>query len=173
MKNLCIISYSATSIPLRVHAVANFRQFSDLFLDFCCCPTSSYHDSRPSEHLSSAESIILSLSLSMSSLATVAGNAVVLQLLYKNAVFVKQSLYEQFPTVFQPLHQWRTFWLGLSWIHFKIFIRSWIQPRVQNILFDIRLVSWVHTTAATAFNVCCVSVDLFFPFDFLLSITIF
>ena len=41
------------------------------------------------------------------------------------------------------------------------------EKKAPVILFDIRLVVWVHTTAVTAFNVCCVSIDRSLAIQFL------
>ena len=36
-----------------------------------------------------------------------------------------------------------------------IFIRFLIHPVVPSVLSDLTLVLWIHTTAATTFNICC------------------
>ena len=104
----------------------------------------------PDEQLSSAASIVLSLWFSLSGLAAVIGNAVVLWLLYKNEYLRLVGL------VIDP-----------AWIAIKCFMK----PREPtHILIDITRVLWIHTTAATTFNLCCVSVDRFiairFPFRY-------
>ena len=51
-----------------------------------------------------------------------------------------------------------------------IVIICWIQPPLHSTLTDVILALWVHTTAATTFNICCVSVDrliaIRFPFRY-------
>ena len=51
-----------------------------------------------------------------------------------------------------------------------IAIRCWIQPLRAHILKQVINLFWIHTTASTVFNLCCVSVDRFiairFPFRY-------
>ena len=61
--------------------------------------------------------------------------------------------------------------VGPTWI----VIEFWIQPPVPSSLFYFAYILWVHTTAATTFNTCCVSIDRFiairFPFRYQVSVT--
>ena len=51
----------------------------------------------------------------------------------------------------------------------------WIQPDFRSNLFLISIMLWIHTTAATTLNSCCVSIDRFiairFPFRYQDSLT--
>ena len=51
-----------------------------------------------------------------------------------------------------------------------IAIRVFAQPRIGSILVKVIQLVWIHSTAATVFNLCCVSVDRFiairFPFRY-------
>ena len=116
------------------------------------------------EQLNSAASIVLSLWFSLSGLAAATGNAVVLWLLYKN-----ESL-RTISNRFLASLSVADFLVGLVIDPAWIAIRCLIQPRETNILIDITRALWIHTTAATTFNLCCVSVDRFivirFPFRY-------
>ena len=116
------------------------------------------------ERLSSAASIILSLWFASSGLAAVIGNAVVLWLFYKN-----ESL--------RTISNWflaslcvADFLAGLVVDPMYIAIRVFAQPRIGSILLKAIQLVWIHSTAATVFNLCCVSVDRFiairFPFRY-------
>ena len=116
------------------------------------------------ERLSSAASIVLSLWLSLSGLAAVIGNAVVLWLFYKN-----ESL-RTISNRFLASLSVADFFVGLVIDPCWIAIRCLIQPPLTHGLFFVIAMLWVHTTAATTFNLCCVSVDRFiairFPYRF-------
>ena len=118
----------------------------------------------PDEQLSSAASIVLSLWSSLSGLAAVTGNAVVLWLLYKN-----ESLRTISNRYLASLSV-ADFLVGLVIDPAWFVIRCLIQPPEAHILFFITRVLWLHTTAATTFNLCCVSIDRFiairFPFRY-------
>ena len=121
-------------------------------------------DGQPEEHLSSAASIVLSLWLSLCSIASVTGNAVVLWLFYKN---------ESLRTVsnrFLASLSVADFLVGLVIDPVWIAIRFFIEPPSPSVLHELTLMLWIYTTAATTFNICCVSVDRFiairFPFRY-------
>ena len=116
------------------------------------------------ERLSGAASVVLSLWFSSSGLATVIGNAVVLWLFYKN-----ESL--------RTISNWflasmcvADFLVGLVIDPVWIAIRLFTQPQRTHILKQVINLLWIHSTAATVFNLCCVSVDRFiairFPFRY-------
>ena len=113
---------------------------------------------------SNAASIVLSLWFSFSGLAAVTGNAVVLWLFYKN-----ESL-RTISNRFLASLSVADFLVGLVIDPAWITIRCLIQPRETDILLYVSDMLWIHTTAATTFNLCCVSVDRFiairFPFRY-------
>ena len=113
---------------------------------------------------SSAASIVLSLWFSLSGLAAVTGNAVVLWLFYKN-----ESL-RTISNRFLASLSVADFLVGLVIDPTWIFIRCLLQSREAPILIIVVDMLWIHTTVATTFNVCCVSVDRFiaicFPFRY-------
>ena len=116
------------------------------------------------ERLSSASSIVLSLWFSLSGLAAVIGNAAVLWLFYKN-----ESL-RTISNRFLASLCVADFLVGLVIDPIWIAIRSSTQPQRTHILKQVINLLWIHTTAATVFNLCCVSVDRFiairFPFRY-------
>ena len=116
------------------------------------------------ERLSGAASVVLSLWFASSGLAAVIGNAVVLWLFYKN-----ESL--------RTISNWflaslcvADFLVGLVVDPMYIAIGVFAQPRIGSILRKVMEMVWIHSTAATVFNLCCVSVDRFiairFPFRY-------
>ena len=127
-------------------------------------PTIQMNDSCPDEHLSSAASIVLSLWFSLSGFATVAGNAVVLWLFYRNESLRTTS------NGFLTSLSVTDFLVGLVIDPVWIVIRCLIQPPVHSALHYSLYMLWIHTTTATTFNLCCVSVDRFiairFPFRY-------
>ena len=116
------------------------------------------------ERLSGAASIVLTLWFASSGLAAVIGNAVVLWLFYKN-----KSLRTISNTFLASLCV-ADFLAGLVVDPVYIAIRVFAQPRYGSILFKVINMVWIHSTAATVFNLCCVSVDRFiairFPFRY-------
>ena len=116
------------------------------------------------QKLSSAASIVLSVWFSFSGLAAVTGNAVVLLLLYKNESL--RTISNRFLVSLSVAD----FLVGLVIDPTWIVITCLIQPPKAHILFHITRVLWIDTTAATTFNLCCVSVDRFiairFPFRY-------
>ncbi|XP_020604567.1 beta-2 adrenergic receptor-like [Orbicella faveolata] len=116
------------------------------------------------ERLNSAASIVLSLWFASSGLAAVIGNAVVLWLFYKN-----QSL-RTISNRFLASLCVADFLAGLVVHPMFIAIRVFAQPQRGNILLDVIHMVWIHSTAATVFNLSCVSVDRFiairFPFRY-------
>ena len=116
------------------------------------------------EGLSSAASTVLSLWFSLSGLAAVIGNAAVLWLSYKH-----ESL-RTISNRFLASLCIADFLVGLVINPTWIAIRCWIQPPRTHILRQVINLPWIHTIAATVFNLCCVSVDRFiairFPFRY-------
>ena len=122
------------------------------------------NDSHPRELLSSTASIVLSLWLSFSGLAAVTGNAAVLWLFCKNDSF--RTISNRYLASLSVADLSVGLFVDPLWI----VIRCWIKPEITTVLYDIIQVLWVYTTAATTFNICCVSVDRFisirFPFRY-------
>ena len=116
------------------------------------------------EQLSSAASIALSLWFSLSGLAAVIGNAVVLWLFYKNEPL--RTISNRFLVSMCVAD----FLAGLVVDPMYIAIKIIAQPQKGSILRKVIQIVWVHSTAATVFNLCCVSVDRFiairFPFRY-------
>ena len=116
------------------------------------------------ERLSSAASIVLSLWFTSSGLAAVIGNAVVLWLFCKNESL--RTISNRFLTSLCVAD----FLVGLVIDPVWIAIRFATQPQRAHILKQVINLLWIHTTAATVFNLCCVSVDRFiairFPFRY-------
>ena len=121
------------------------------------------------EHLSTAASIVLSVWLSLSGLAAVTGNVVALWLFYKH-----ESL-RTISNRFLASLSIADVLVGLVIDPYWIVIRCWNLRRVQRKLFMITKMLWIHTTAATTLNSCCVSIDRFiairFPFRYQDSLT--
>ena len=112
------------------------------------------------EQLSGAASVVLSLWFASSGLAAVIGNAVVLWLFYKN-----ESL--------RTISNWylaslcvADFLAGLVVDPMYLAIRVFAQPRIGSILLKGISMVWIQSTAATVFNLCCVSVDRFIAIRF-------
>ena len=116
------------------------------------------------ERLSNAASIVLSVWLSLSGLAAITGNVVVLWLFYKH-----ESL-RTISNRFLASLSMADVLVGLVIDPVWIVIKCWIQPEVHSNLFMITKMLWIHTTAATTLNSCCVSIDRFiairFPFRY-------
>ena len=112
------------------------------------------------ERLSSAASIVLSLWFASSGLAAVIGNAVVLWLFYKNKSL--RTISNQFLASLCVAD----FLAGLVVDPIYIAIRVFAQPRKGSILLNVINMVWIHSTAATVFNLCCVSVDRFIAIRF-------
>ena len=122
------------------------------------------------ESLSFASSIVLSVWLASSGLAAVIGNAVVLWLFYKN-----QSL-RTISNRFLASLCVADFLVGFAIDPIWMVIRCLIQPpTTATVLIKVLDVLWIHTTATTVFNLCCVSVNRFiairFPFRYQAVIT--
>ena len=121
------------------------------------------------EHLSTAASIVLSVWLSLSGLAAVTGNVVALWLFYKH-----ESL-RTISNRFLASLSIADVLVGLVIDPYWIVIRCWNSRRVQRKLVMITKMLWIHTTAATTLNSCCVSIDRFiairFPFRYQDSFT--
>ncbi|XP_022801305.1 histamine H2 receptor-like [Stylophora pistillata] len=122
------------------------------------------NDSYPDARLNSTASIVLSLWLSLGSFVAVTGNAVVLWLFFKNKSLRTVS------NRFLVSLSIADFLVGLVIDPVWIVIRCFIQPPIHTVLDYFILLLWVHTTTATTFNICCVSVDRFiairFPFRY-------
>ena len=116
------------------------------------------------ERLTSASSIVLSLWLSLAGLAAAIGNAVVLWLFYRN-----ESL-RTISNRFLASLCVADFLAGLVVDPVYIAIRVFAQPRNGSILLKVIHMAWIHSTAATVFNICCVSIDrfiaIYFPFRY-------
>ena len=116
------------------------------------------------ERLSSTESIVLSLWFASSGLAAVIGNAAVLCLFYKNESL--RTISNRFLSSLCAADVTVGLVIDPTWI----VIRCWIQPPRTHTLRQVINLFWIHTTAATVFNLCCVSVDRFiairFPFRY-------
>ena len=118
----------------------------------------------PEEQLSTTASIALSLWFTLSGLAAVAGNAMVLWLFYKS-----ESL-RTISNRFLASLSVADLFVGL--VIDPIWIASYclIQPPADSDMFFYTDMFWVHTTTATTFSLCCVSVDRFiairFPFRY-------
>ena len=121
------------------------------------------------ERLSGAASVVLSLWFASSGLAAVIGNAVVLWLFYKN---------ESLRTISHKLLASlcvADFLAGLVVDPMYIAIRVFAQPQIDSIPRKVLQMVWIYSTAATVFNLCCVSVDRFiairFPFRYQAIVT--
>lgn len=119
----------------------------------------------PEVHLSNAASIVLSLWFSLSGLAAVFGNAVVLWLFYRNESLRTMS------NRFLASLSVADFLVGLVIDPVWIVIRCLIQPSdTHGIMFYVIEMLWIHTTTATTYSVGCVSIDRFiairFPFRY-------
>ena len=116
------------------------------------------------ERLSIAASSILALWLFLSGLAAVIGNVVVLWLFYKS-----ESL-RTISNRFLASLCVADLLVGLVIDPVWIAIRFFTQPKRTHMLKQVVNLLWIHSTAATVFNLCCVSVDRFiairFPFRY-------
>ena len=112
------------------------------------------------ERLSRAASIALYVWFASSGLAAVIGNAVVLGLFYKN-----ESL-RTISNRFLASMCVADFLAGLVVDPMYIAIKVFAQPRKGSILRKVIEMVWIHSTAATVFNLCCVSVDRFIAIRF-------
>ena len=121
------------------------------------------------EHLSTAASIVLSVWLSLSGLAAVTGNVVVLWLFHKHESL--RTISNRFLASLSVADAFVGLVINPLWI----VIICWIQPRGQKNLSIITKMLWIQTTAATTLNSCCVSIDRFiairFPFRYQDSLT--
>jgi len=117
------------------------------------------------ERLSFEASIVLSVWFASSGLAAVIGNAVVLWLFYKN-----ESL-RTISNRFLASLSVADLFVGLVINPIWMVTRCLIQPPSTDIVLNTILdILWIYSTAATVFNLCCVSVDRFiairFPFRY-------
>ena len=116
------------------------------------------------EYLSSGASIVLSVWFSLSGLAAITGNVVVLWLFYKHKSL--RTISNRFLASLSVADVFVGLVIDPVWI----VIVCWIQPRGQKKLSMITKMLWIHTTAATTLNSCCVSIDRFiairFPFRY-------
>ena len=122
------------------------------------------NDSHSDKHLSSAASICLSVWFSLSSFVAVTGNAIVLWLFFKN-----ESL-RTISNCFLASLSVADFSVGIFVDPMWLATRCWIRPPLHSLMMEVIIVLWIHTSAATTFNICCVSVDRFiairFPFRY-------
>ena len=116
------------------------------------------------EYLSSGASTVLSVWFSLSGLAAITGNVVVLWLFYKHESL--RTISNRFLASLSVADAFVGLVIDPVWI----VIICWIQPRGQKNLSMITKMLWIHTTAATTLNSCCVSIDRFiairFPFRY-------
>ena len=116
------------------------------------------------EYLSSGASIVLSVWFSLSGLAAITGNVVVLWLFYKHKSL--RTISNRFLASLSVADVFVGLVIDPVWI----VIICWIQPEVYSNFFLIFIMLWTHTTAATTLNSCCVSIDCFiairFPFRY-------
>ena len=116
------------------------------------------------EYLSSGASIVLSVWFSLSGLAAITGNVVVLWLFYKHKSL--RTISNRFLASLSVADVFVGLVIDPVWI----VIICWIQPRGQKNLSMITKMLWIQTTAATTLNSCCVSIDRFiairFPFRY-------
>ena len=110
--------------------------------------------------LESESVIILCVWLSFTSLAAVAGNALEMWLFYKH-----ESLRTTSNRFIISLAK-ADFLVGLVIAPVWIAVRYVIQPQDTSAWTKILNMLWVYTTAATTFNLCCVSVDRFIAICF-------
>ena len=112
------------------------------------------------QKLSSTASIVLSLWFSLSGLAAVTGNAVVLWLFHKNESL--RTISNRFLASLSAAD----FFVGL--VIDPTYMAGYLPQSPDN--HEIRHVLWSHTTTATTLNLCCVAVDRFiairFPFRY-------
>ena len=114
----------------------------------------------PEEQLSTTASIVLSLWFTLSGLAAVAGNALVLFLFYES-----ESL-RTISNRFLASLSVADLFVGLVIDPIRIASGCLIQPPVDSDLFFFTDMLSVHTTTATTFSLCCVSVDWFIGIRF-------
>ena len=116
------------------------------------------------EYLSSGASIVLSVWFSLSGLAAITGNVVVLWLFYKHKSL--RTISNRFLASLSVADVFVGLVIDPVWI----VIVCWIQPRGQKNLIMLTKMLWIQTTAATTLNSCCVSIDRFiairFPFRY-------
>ena len=116
------------------------------------------------EYLSSGASILLSVWFSLSGLAAITGNVVVLWLFYKHKSL--RTISNRFLASLSVADVFVGLVIDPVWI----VIICWIQPRGQKNLIMLTKMLWIQTTAATTLNSCCVSIDRFtairFPFRY-------
>ena len=116
------------------------------------------------ERLSTAASIVLSVWFSLSGLAAITGNVVVLWLFYKHKSL--RTISNRFLASLSVADVFVGLVIDPVWI----VIICWIQPRGQKNLIMLTKMLWIQTTAATTLNSCCVSIDRFiairFPFRY-------
>ena len=114
------------------------------------------------ERLNSAASIFLSLWFSLSGLAAVTGNAVVLYMW----LFYKNESLRTISNRFLASLSVADFFVGL--VMDPTFMAEYLPQSLDN--HENRHVLWSHTTTATTLNLCCVAVDRFiairFPFRY-------
>ena len=119
--------------------------------------------------MSRGAAIFLSVWLSLTCLVAVAGNTVVLWL------FCTDETLRTISNRFIASLSAADFLVGLVIIPVWITVRCYVQPPETHAMANVLDMLWIHTTAATTFNLCCVTVDRFiairFPFRYQLILT--
>ena len=127
------------------------------------------NESCPDERFGSESVFILSVWLSFTSLATITGNALVMWLFYKHESL--RTISNRFIISLATADILVGLVINPVWIA----VRYVIQPPFISTGSEILEMLWIHTTAATTFNLCCVSVDRFiaicFPLRYRLIVT--
>ena len=127
------------------------------------------NESCPDERFGSESVFILSVWLSFTSLATITGNALVMWLFYEHESL--RTVSNRFIISLATADILVGLVINPVWIA----VRYVIQPPFISTGSEILEMLWIHTTAATTFNLCCVSVDRFiaicFPLRYRLIVT--
>ena len=114
--------------------------------------------------LHSAEAIVLSVWLSAAGSAAAAGNSLVLWLFYKHESL--RTISNRFIASLSAADVFVGLVISPVWIA----VRCFKQPQETDVWAKILDILWIHTTATTTLNLCCVSVDRFiairFPFRY-------
>ena len=118
------------------------------------------NESCPDERLGSESVFILSVWLSFTSLATITGNALVMWLFHKHESL--RTISNRFIISLATADILVGLVINPVWIA----SRYVIQPPFISTQSDILDLLWIQTTAATTFNLCCVSVDRFIAICF-------
>ena len=127
------------------------------------------NESCPDKRFASESVFILSVWLSFTSLATITGNALVMWLFYKHESL--RTISNRYIISLATADILVGLVINPVWIA----VRYVIQPPFISTGSEILEMLWIHTTAATTFNLCWVSVDRFiaicFPLRYRLIVT--